>query len=366
DRERFTRLRGLTAELLSEVDERPVVELAELFAADDRLRTPLLGVAVVLNDQRRGLLVGKDSGTGVYGAPCAFVDPGSDPETAVAELAARLIPDAQVLPVPHGICDSVSAGLPMAHTYYLTYVVDLTFVAAGDVAVDLLPAAEVDESELDELTRYLMDGADRTVLDAPLTLPPRTRGIIARIGELAKEGLAATEDSYNVARWGRIVDTADAVLAGVETESPLRPGRFAALSDCTPMTGAEALILDGEGRILLMRRSDTGSWAMPGGACEVGESSAATAVREVREELGVDIDIDGLAGVYGNVALGVPDPGEWVLFVYVATLAPSSDKPRTTAEALEWAWYHPEEIGDLDMFKAHGTKISRALQVLNG
>ena len=50
--------------------------------------------------------------------------------------------------------------------------------------------------------------------------------------------------------------------------------------------------------MLLLRRSDSGNWALPGGTLELGESIVECAVREVREETGLEVEITGLVGVY--------------------------------------------------------------------
>jgi 8-oxo-dGTP pyrophosphatase MutT (NUDIX family) len=51
--------------------------------------------------------------------------------------------------------------------------------------------------------------------------------------------------------------------------------------------GADALIRDPEGRVLLVRRADDRRWAMPGGWVDPGETPAEAAVREAREETGL-------------------------------------------------------------------------------
>jgi ADP-ribose pyrophosphatase YjhB (NUDIX family) len=51
--------------------------------------------------------------------------------------------------------------------------------------------------------------------------------------------------------------------------------------------GARAVLRDDAGRVLLIRRSDNGHWALPAGAMEIGESIAEAAAREVREETGL-------------------------------------------------------------------------------
>ena len=55
---------------------------------------------------------------------------------------------------------------------------------------------------------------------------------------------------------------------------------------------------DGAGRILLICRTDNGNWALPGGAVDLGESLSQAAVRETREESGIDCEITGLSGIY--------------------------------------------------------------------
>lgn len=64
------------------------------------------------------------------------------------------------------------------------------------------------------------------------------------------------------------------------------------------VVAASAVITDGQGRILLQRRSDSGLWALPGGGMEMTDSLPGTAVREVKEETGLDIEITGLVGTY--------------------------------------------------------------------
>jgi ADP-ribose pyrophosphatase YjhB (NUDIX family) len=61
---------------------------------------------------------------------------------------------------------------------------------------------------------------------------------------------------------------------------------------------ATALVPDEHGRVLLIRRSDNGLWALPGGQMDVGERLADAAVREVKEETGLDVEVIGIIGTY--------------------------------------------------------------------
>jgi ADP-ribose pyrophosphatase YjhB (NUDIX family) len=62
--------------------------------------------------------------------------------------------------------------------------------------------------------------------------------------------------------------------------------------------GASAIVTDDQGRILMQRRTDSGNWALPGGTMDIGETLQQCAIREVREETGLDIEITGLLGIY--------------------------------------------------------------------
>ncbi len=61
--------------------------------------------------------------------------------------------------------------------------------------------------------------------------------------------------------------------------------------------GATAAVVR-DGRLLLTRREDNGLWCLPGGGVDSGESWSEAAVREVREETGLEVDVDGVLGVY--------------------------------------------------------------------
>lgn len=63
---------------------------------------------------------------------------------------------------------------------------------------------------------------------------------------------------------------------------------------------ASAVVIDDEGRILLHRRSDNDLWSIPGGAMEIGESVAETAIRETREETGLAVRPLYVIAVYSN------------------------------------------------------------------
>ena len=61
---------------------------------------------------------------------------------------------------------------------------------------------------------------------------------------------------------------------------------------------ANVIVVNDQGEILMMRRTDNDNWAVPGGGMDLGQSITDAAVRETREETGIECEITGLVGIY--------------------------------------------------------------------
>ncbi len=64
------------------------------------------------------------------------------------------------------------------------------------------------------------------------------------------------------------------------------------------LPGVTAIVEDDQGRILMTRRVDFDCWDYPAGFADLGETSAATAVREVQEETGLIVEPYAIVGLY--------------------------------------------------------------------
>ncbi len=71
----------------------------------------------------------------------------------------------------------------------------------------------------------------------------------------------------------------------------------------SPRLAADIIIEFSDGEIILIKRGVEpfkGSWALPGGGVEIGETVEQAAVREAKEETGLDVQLDKIIGVYSD------------------------------------------------------------------
>jgi 8-oxo-dGTP diphosphatase len=108
-----------------------------------------------------------------------------------------------------------------------------------------------------------------------------------------------------------------------------------------PTSGLIILAEDGERFLALLRAREpkAGLWELPGGFCDGWEHPAESAVREAREELGVDITLGALVGMY----MGSYDHQDETLpvldCIYLATLPAGASVTLDPDESAELAWF---------------------------
>lgn len=111
---------------------------------------------------------------------------------------------------------------------------------------------------------------------------------------------------------------------------------------CEVVAVAGVVALDGDGRLLLVRRGDDGTWTHPAGRVEAGETWAQAARREFAEETGGAVRLDGVLGVYSDPATQTHTypSGRRVQFVGVAFHGRVvSFGPHDAGDTIESGWF---------------------------
>lgn len=116
---------------------------------------------------------------------------------------------------------------------------------------------------------------------------------------LAQAGLTYTKDPFDAERFQRIRDiAAEMVATGSGLPLETVKGLFCNEEGFqTPKIDTRAALFDEAGRILLVHEND-GRWSLPGGWCDALQSVARNAVKEVREEAGLDCEVERLVALH--------------------------------------------------------------------
>jgi ADP-ribose pyrophosphatase YjhB (NUDIX family) len=124
-------------------------------------------------------------------------------------------------------------------------------------------------------------------------------------------------------------------------------------------------VLNEEGAVLLIRRTDNENWAMPGGAMDLGETIAEAGVRETREETGIDCEIVRLVGVYTNprhVMLYTSNNEVRQECSLVFAARPLGGELTTSSESREVRWVAPNEIDQYTMHPSMRQRVEHLLE----
>ena len=119
-----------------------------------------------------------------------------------------------------------------------------------------------------------------------------------------------------------------------------------------PLVGVGVVIFNEKKQVVLIKRGNEpkkGLWAIPGGTVELGEQVRETAIREIKEECNINIELSDLIGV---VDLILKDSNgkvqyHYVLIDYLAQYSGGELKPQS--DVSEAGWFYQNELEKLDI-----------------
>lgn len=143
--------------------------------------------------------------------------------------------------------------------------------------------------------------------------------LLEQLKAIAMLGLHFSQNVYDQERYEQLLKLVETYyghaleMPASEVQAQFR-NQLSQLS-ITPRIGSDAAIFDSSGKILLLKRSDDAKWCMPCDLVDAGENPEQAAIREAKEETGLEIKILELVGIYTRL------PSiEWGLFTIVSTV----------------------------------------------
>jgi 8-oxo-dGTP pyrophosphatase MutT (NUDIX family) len=170
--------------------------------------------------------------------------------------------------------------------------------------------------------------------------------VLDEVRAIAQTGLHYATDPYDRERCTRLLDLATRGYAeALDLPEPEVRARLARdLGYVSAKVGADAAIFDDDGRVLLVHRADDLRWGLISGWVDPGETPTLTVVREVREEVGLDVTAYELVDVVGRPAGTEFGPHAVVSVLYLCAVAPG--EVTISHEAVAAAYRHVEDVDE--------------------
>ncbi len=185
-----------------------------------------------------------------------------------------------------------------------------------------------------------------------------------RLQAIARLGLHYAADDFDRERYRQVLTVAAEMSSAVTGLAPAETVAAWArdVGHVTPKVGGEAAVFDEAGRLLLLRRADSGLWALPGGWSEVGETAAETAAREAREEVGLVVRPRRLIGLFDSRRRSSRGPHHFYQVVFWCEVVGGG--LTTTAEALEVGYFAEAALPELT--PSHRRAVADAFEARRG
>ncbi|MBS4192757.1 NUDIX hydrolase N-terminal domain-containing protein [Bacillus sp. FJAT-49705] len=124
--------------------------------------------------------------------------------------------------------------------------------------------------------------------------------LLDQIRSIAQLGLEYANNPYDIERYEKLLELASneySEISDVKKHIILKKFKDE-LGHITPKVGVNGVIFSSDGKILLERRADDGTWGIIGGWCDAGESPQESLKREFLEETGLNVKVKELIDIF--------------------------------------------------------------------
>jgi ADP-ribose pyrophosphatase YjhB (NUDIX family) len=180
-----------------------------------------------------------------------------------------------------------------------------------------------------------------------------------RLQAICQTGLTYSQDPYDRERYEQLQDLAFEVLAeGTGAPAARVMDAFSLEKGYpTPKVDVRAAVFDGE-RLLFVRERSSGLWSLPGGWADVGDSASQVAVRETREETGLEVRAVKLVAALDKARHPHP-PSLFYCYKLIFRCELLGGQPRPNHEIFEVAFFGRHELPPLDAERITAGQVER-------
>ena len=133
-----------------------------------------------------------------------------------------------------------------------------------------------------------------------------------------------------------------------------------------PAIGVAGIVFNADQQVLLIKRNQPpamGMWSIPGGKLEAGESMSAACRREIKEETGLDTEIQNIVAVVERRI----ENFHYVIIDYLALLADQQNvKPTAQSDVAEAAWISLDDLASYNLVPGLAEIIQRTYRLYSG
>jgi ADP-ribose pyrophosphatase YjhB (NUDIX family) len=188
----------------------------------------------------------------------------------------------------------------------------------------------------------------------PAPEPPPTSADLVRWSEalagIARTGLAFTENLYERERFEEVLAVAADIRVASGSafehdtlvEEWIRSVGHGVAGYQTPKVAVGAVVGNDDGKLLLVQRGDSGVWLYPTGWADVGYSASEVAMKEVREETGIECEVVRLIAVFDGLRRKFTSIPLYSLVFHCRAVGGSLTRHPLETRAV--GWFGPDEL----------------------
>lgn len=169
-----------------------------------------------------------------------------------------------------------------------------------------------------------------------------------RINAQAQNGLVYSDNNYDTDRYEDLLDISHSIIA-LLTNNELKKVTESCLVEkeyVTPKVDIRAVTFNEKNQILLVKEKADGFWSIPGGWADIGFSPSEIAIKEVKEETGLDVKAIKLLAILDKKKHNHPPALHYVYKIFIQCEIIGGDL-RTAFDILDVGFFSKDEIPEL-------------------